>query len=225
MNLKKLILALSLCLVLVLSLFAFEEGFFSSFREEDLYGTWVTSVPASKQVELTLSQFGIAYDIPDDLQMTYEFCFRDDNTVTVCVERESAKEIVAVQTEALRVCLPEFLYSQYETGANMTREETDAMLAAEGLTMETFVELALSQIDFESQYSTEATSITQYYHIDNGILAYAAAIGDLESGNYDLTVIPHFSGNTLVLSEAFDGEGNPYGGNGIVQYPMTLTRK
>lgn len=226
MNIKKLLLAFSLCLVIVLALFAYEEGIFTtSLRSEDLYGSWVTSVPTADRIEQALHQFGIAYDVPDDLQMTYEFCYKEDGTVTVCVENESAKEIVAVQIEAFRTGLPELLYSQYQEEANLSREETDAMLAAEGLTMETLVEMSLAQLDLENQVTSESTIITQYYCIKDGILCYASTSVDLDSGNYDMTVEPHITGDTMVLSNAADSEGNPYEGSGIVKYPLTLTRK
>ena len=151
MNTKKLILALSLCLFMTVALFVYDSGLLSSFSQEDLYGSWLTDVPAAEQVEHSLADFGITYDIPDDLVMTYEFRYAEDGTVTVCVESGSAKELAAVQVEALRTGLPEMLYKQYETEANMDRTATDAMLESQGLTMETLVEMALAQIDFEAQ--------------------------------------------------------------------------
>lgn len=225
MNVKKLLLALSLCLVMVLGLFFFEQGLFSSLRQEDLYGTWLTDVPAAERVELSLIQFGISYDVPDDLLMTYEFTFKEDGTVTIRVEEESAKNIAAVQAEALRTTLPELLYAQYEAEANMSREETDAMLAAEGLTMETFIEMALTQVDFESQFTSESMIITQHFRVEKGLLGYAASSVDLEAGNYDMTVVPTIKGNTMVLSDALDRDGNPFEGSGAIRYPLTLTRE
>ena len=141
MNTKKLLLALSLCVIMVAVLFVYDEGLLTSFRQEDLYGSWVTDVPAAERVEQSLAQFGITYDIADDLMMTYEFRYDEDGTVTVSVEGESAKELAAVQVEALRAGLPEMLYNQYQTEANMDRAATDAMLAAQGLTMESLVEI------------------------------------------------------------------------------------
>ena len=225
MNAKKLLLAFSLCLLLVLSLFLFERSPLASFRQEELYGCWLTSVPAAEQVELSLAQFGITYDIPDDLQMTYQFEYKDDGTVTVSVEESSAKAIAAVEIEAMRAGLPELLYNQYLTEAGMSREETDALLASQGLTMETLVDLALEEVDFESQYSSASMVYTQYYRVNKGILCFAVSAVDLEAGNYDMTVEPRISGNTLVLSNAFDGDGCPFEGSGSIKYPLTLTRK
>lgn len=225
MNIKKLVLAFSLCLAIVLALFIYEEGLLTSFRQEDLYGSWVTNVPAAERIEFSLAQFGITYDIDDSLQMTYEFCYKEDGTLTVCLEQESIKTIAAVQVEALRAGLPEMLYTQYQTTANLSREETDAMLAAEGLTMETLVELSLAQIDFEEQLSSESLLISQYYCVKDGVICYAASSVDLQAGNYDMTVEPHLNGDTLVLSNAIDRDGNPFEGTGVVKYPLTLTRK
>lgn len=225
MSVKKLLLALSLCIVLVLSLFAFEQGYFSFFNEQSLYGVWLTDVPAAEQVERSLAQFGITYDIPDDLKMTYRFEFSPDGTVTVSVDPESARLIAAAEVEALRAGLPELLYNQYLQSAGMSREETDAMLASQGLTMETLVDLSLEQTDFEAQYTSESMTYTQYYCVKNGILCYAVSLVDLNAGNYDMTVEPRISGNTLVLSNAFDSDGNPFTGSGAIQYPMTLRRK
>ncbi len=225
MNVKKLFLAFGLCLVLVLSLFAFEKGIFTSLRQEDLYGIWVTDVPAAERVELSLAQFGITYDIPDDLQMTYQFEYKADGTVTVSVEKESARKIAAVEVEALRAGLPDLLYAQYQAEANLSREETDAMLAAQGLTMESLVDLALEQTDFEAQYTSESMTYTQYYSVKDGILCYALSKADLDAGNYDMTVEPTISGTTMVLANAFDGDGCPFEGNSVVKYPLTLTKK
>lgn len=225
MTVKKLLLAFSLCLAMVAALLAFDAGLLTSFRQQDLYGSWLTDIPAAEQIEASLSQFGITYDVADDLVMTYEFCYGEDGTLTVFVEQESAKELAAVQVEALRAGLPDMVYTQYQTEANLTREETDAMLAAQGLTMETLVEASLSQVDFEAQYSSETTTILQYYCVENGKLCYAASPIDLAAGNYDMTVEPRISGNALILSNALDKDGVPYLGNGVIKYPLTLTRK
>lgn len=225
MNVKKLFLAFGLCLVTVLSLFAFEKGLFGSLRQEDLLGIWLTDVPAAERVELSLAQFGITHDIPDDLKMTYQFEFKSDGTVTVSVEKESAREIAAVEIAALRAGLPELLYTQYQTTANMSREETDAMLAAQGLTMETLVDLALEQTDFEAQYTSESMTYTQYYALKDGVLCFAVSKVDLDAGNYDMTVEPEISGNTLVLANAFDSDGHPFEGNSVIKYPLTLIKK
>lgn len=225
MNTKKLILALSLCLFMTAALFVYDSGLLSSFSQEDLYGSWLTDVPAAEQVEHSLADFGITYDIPDDLVMTYEFRYAEDGTVTVCVESGSAKELAAVQVEALRAGLPEMLYKQYETEANMDRAATDAMLESQGLTMETLVEMALAQIDFEAQYTSAAMTVTQYYCVDDGRICYATAPMDLVTGSYDMTVEPERKGDTLVLSNAMDKDGNPFAGNGVIKYPLTLRRK
>ncbi len=223
MNIKKLLLALTLCLAMAAALFAYDKGLLTSFRQEDLYGSWVTDVPAAERVEQSLAQFGIIYDIADDLMMTYEFRYDEDGTVTVCVEQESAKELAAVQVEALRAGLPEMLYNQYQTEANMDRAATDALLASQGLTMESLVEISLSQIDFVAQYSS--MSVIQYYCVKDGKLCYAASSVDLATGSYDMTVEPERKGETLILSNAFDKDGNSFEGNGVVKYPLTLTRK
>ncbi len=225
MNVKKLFLAFGLCLVTVLSLFAFEKGLFGSLRQEDLLGIWLTDVPAAERVELSLAQFGITHDIPDDLKMTYQFEFKSDGTVTVSVEKESAREIAAVEVAALRAGLPELLYTQYQTTANMSREETDAMLAAQGLTMETLVDLALEQTDFEAQYTSESMTYTQHYALKDGVLCFAVSKVDLDAGNYDMTVEPEISGNTLVLANAFDSDGHPFEGNSVIKYPLALIKK
>ena len=225
MNTKKLLLALSMCLIMAAVLFAYDEGLLTAFRQEDLYGSWVTDVPAAEQIEQSLSQFGITYDIADDLMMTYEFRYNEDGTVTVCVEGESAREMAAVQVEALRAGLPDMLYNRYQTQSNMDRAATDAMLAAQGLTMESLVEISLSQIDFEAQYTSQSMFLSQYYCVEDGKICYAASPLDLATGSYDMTVEPQRKGNTLILSNAFDKDGNPFEGNGVVKYPLTLTRK
>ncbi len=225
MNTKKLLLALSMCLIMAAVLFAYDEGLLTAFRQEDLYGSWVTDVPAAEQIEHSLSQFGITYDIADDLMMTYEFRYHEDGTVTVCVEGESAREMAAVQVEALRAGLPDMLYNRYQTESNMDRAATDAMLAAQGLTMESLVEISLSQIDFEAQYTSQSMTLTQYYCVEDGKLCYAASPLDLATGSYDMTVEPQRKGDTLILSNAFDKDGNPFEGNGVVKYPLILTRK
>ncbi len=223
MNMKKLIVALSLCLIMVAALLAYDVGLLTGFRQEELYGSWITEVPAAERVEQSLAQFGITYDIADDLMMTYEFRYDEDGTVTVSIEGESAKELAAVQVEALRAGLPEMLYGQYAAEAGLDRAATDALLAAQGLTMESLVETSLSQIDFLAQYSS--MSVTQYYCVAEGKLCYAASAVDLTAGNYDMTVEPERKGDTLILSNAFDKDGNPFEGNGVVKYPLTLTRK
>ncbi len=225
MNTKKLILALTLCVIMVAVLFVYDEGLLTSFRQEDLYGSWVTDVPAAQRVEQSLAQFGITYDIADDLMMTYEFRYNEDGTVTVSVEGESAKELAAVQVEALRAGLPEMLYNQYQTEANMDRAATDAMLAAQGLTMESLVEISLGQIDFEAQYTSASMSVTQYYCVKDGRVCYAASAVDLTNGYYDMSVEAERKGDTLILSNAVDKDGNAFEGNGVVKYPLTLRRK
>lgn len=225
MNTKKLILALTLCVIMVAVLFVYDGGLLTSFRQEDLYGSWVTDVPAAQRVEQSLAQFGITYDIADDLMMTYEFRYNEDGTVTVSVEGESAKELAAVQVEALREGLPEMLYEQYLTEANMDRAATDAMLAAQGLTMESLVEISLSQIDFEAQYTSASMSVTQHYCVKDGRVCYAASAVDLANGCYDMSVEAERKGDTLILSNAVDKDGNAFEGNGVVKYPLTLKRK
>ena len=225
MNIKKLTLCVVLCIIMVAGLFLFDEGLFSTFRQQDLYGSWLTTVPAAERVEQSLKQFGITCDIEDSLQMTYEFCFKEDCTVSVCVEKESARELAAVQVEALRQGLPELLYTQYQTEGNMTREEVDAMLTAQGLTMESLVDISLGQIDFEAQYASEAMTIVQYYCVENGKICYAPNPDSLTAGNYEMTVEPAIRGDTLVLSNATDSEGNPFSGSGVVKYPLTLIKK
>ncbi len=225
MNTKKLLLALFLCLVMVAALFVYDSGLLTSLRQEDLYGSWLTDVPAAEQVEHSLAEFGITYDIADDLVMTYEFRYNEDGTVTVCVESESAKEIAAVQVEALRAGLPDMLYNRYQRESNMDREATDAMLAEQGLTMESLVDISLARIDFEAQYTSESMTLTQYYCVEDEKICYASSPIDLATGSYDMTVEADRKGNTLILSNAFDKDGNPFAGNGVVKYPLTLTRK
>lgn len=225
MNTKKLIVALSLCLLTAVALLVYENSPFASLRESDLYGSWLTHVPAAQQVEQALAQFGISYDIDDDLQMTYEFQYKEDGTVTVSVEKESAREIAAVEIEALRAGFPELLYAQYQTEHNMNREETDAMLASQGMTMESLVELSLSNFNFEEQFTSQSMTLTQYYCLKDGLLCYASTPVDLANGSYDMTVEPSMEGDTLILSNALDSEGVPFEGSGAVKYPLTLTRK
>ena len=225
MNMKKLLLAFSLCLVLVIVLFAFEQGLFTSLRQEDLYGSWLTDVPAAEQIEHSLADFGISYDVPDDLQMTYEFQYHADGTVTVSVEEASAQRIAEIETEAMRVGLPELIYAQYQSDMNYSREDTDAFLASQGLTMTQLVDLALAEVDFAGQYTSASMIYTQYYCVDDGILCYAASSVDLASGNYDMTVEPNLRGNTMILSNARDRDGLPFAGSGTIKYPLTLRKK
>lgn len=225
MNLKKVLVALSLCIVMVLALFAYDMGLLGSVSQASLYGTWLTDIPAAEQVEQSLAQLGIEYDIADDLMMTYQFEYRTDGTVTVSVDPESARHIVNAETEALRICLPELLYDQYLTQANMSREETDALLIAQGLTMDDLVEMALEQVDLSGRFTDGSMTYTQYYCVQNGNICYAISSADLDAGNYDMTVKAKISGKTMVLSDAFDGDGNPFAGSGAVKYPMTLRKK
>lgn len=224
MNIKKLILAVALCLVLAVALFIFDTRYLAAIDREDILGSWITEVPAGDRVEQSLAQFGIAYDIADDLTMTYEFQYREDGIVTVRVEETSAREIAAVQTEALRAGLPDMLYAQYAQ-SGMDRAATDELLTSQGMTMESLVEMALEQFDFEAQYTSEALTLTQYYCVEKNRICYAASPVDLAAGNYDMTVEVRLSGNTLILSNALDKEGAPFEGNGVVKYPLTLTRK
>ncbi|MBR6826250.1 MAG: hypothetical protein IKM59_06850 [Oscillospiraceae bacterium] len=225
MNTKKLLLFAALCLVLVAALIGYEGGLFRGLQEGDLYGSWLTEIPAEEHVEQNLAQIGITYDAPHDLTMAYEFTFKEDGTVTVRIERESAKKLAAIQENAVREGMPELMYTRYETEGGLSREEADAMLADQGLTMETMVEMTLEQINFEGRYTSEEMTVTQYYCLQDGILCYASTEEALHSGTYDMTVEPQRSGKTLVLSNAFDSEGNPFYGSGGIKYPLTLTEK
>ncbi len=225
MNVKKALLALSLCIVMVLALFIYDTGLLTPFSEKSLHGIWLTDVPAAEQVEQSLAQFGIDYDIPDDLMMTYQFEYRADGTVTVSVDPESARKIADAEMDALRAGLPEILYDQYLTEANLSREETDAILAQQGMTMASLVDMALQQMDLEGQFTNDSMTYTQYYCVKDGKLCYAVSPVDLQAGNYDMTVEPNLKKGALVLSNAFDSDGNPFTGAGAVKYPMTLRKK
>ncbi len=224
MNIKKLILAMSLCLVLVIALFIFDTRCLPAVEKGDILGSWPAEIPAGERREQRLAQFGMTYDIADDLTMTYEFLYREDDTVTVRVEETSAREIAAVQAEALRAGLPDMLYAQYAEDG-MDRDAADEMLASQGLTMESLVDMALEQFDFEAQYTSESMTLTQHYCVENGRICYAASPVDLAAGNYDMTVEAHRSGNTLTLSNAVDKDGISFEGNGAIKYPLTLTRE
>ncbi len=224
MKLWKMVFALCLCGVTVLGLLLFQYGLFSSFGQEDLEGKWYTSIPAAERVEQSLLQFGISYDIDDELKMTYEFHYQPDGTLTIRVEDSSAQEIADAQVEALRDGLPELLYYQYQAEANLSREDTDAMLAAQGLTMESLVEQSLSQIDFKAQFASESMILTQYYCVKNGKLCYASDKAALAAEDYDMTVEPSLKGDTLILDNAINAEGEAFEGSGAVKYPLTLTR-
>ena len=221
MSLKKLLLAFSLCLITVLFLFAFDNGMLYMFRAEKLHGSWLTDVPAAEQIEASLAQLGIVYDIPDDLQMVYEFQFKDDGTVVITIDENAARNIAAAEEEALRATLPDLFYAQYGND----KEALDAQLASEGLTIELFVENILEEMHLEESYLASTFIASQHYFVKNGKIYFAASQVDLEAGNYDMTVDAQISGTTLTLSNAIDGTGAPYEGTGNIKYPLSLRRK
>ena len=218
---KKIIQGLFLCIIIALILIPV-----NTVTEKDLHGSWVIkNIPAAEMIEQTLASGNIYCDIDDDLQMSYEFCYQEDGTVIIKVEENSARELIATMNEAMVDYLTEYAYTMLSETDGLSREEIDAALAIQGLTIGDLLTAVLEQYDTESLFSSGFPVITQYYCVKDGILGYANSSEDLEAGNFTMTVTPTVFGDTLVLSDAYDGEGNPFEGSGVIKYPLTLTGK
>ena len=226
MNSKKLILASILCLVLILGLYLSDTGRFSGLRNDDLWGTWSTTVPASNYVrEIVSSGLGVDCEVNEDLQITYIFEYRQDGSLTLCLDNASAEAVVEALKLACESALPEAIYANFLNTQGLSREETDAFLLTLGTDIHALVADSMGSINFDGILQQELTPMVMYYQFKDNKIYYASAPETLEAGKFEHRVDPALEGNKLTLGNATDAEGNPFEGSNVFKYPLILTRK
>ncbi|MBR4308530.1 MAG: hypothetical protein IKT58_02940 [Oscillospiraceae bacterium] len=232
MNLKKIILVVVLCVALVVGLVWAKRR--SDTKEllpvvptaEQLYGQWITTVPAAPYIESSIrSGIGLECEIETDLQITYVFEYSKDGIMTMSMDPTSAQEVVDCLKAEIEARLPDALYASLGEKDGMTREEIDATLAVQGKDIPTLVESGLKNIKFDSIIAQETNPLPMYYVLKEDRLYYAGTAETLAEEKFDLRVDPILQGDTLTLSNAIVANGEEFTGSEMVKYPLTLTKR
>ena len=226
MKQKKNWLAVVLYIVLIASLLLYAKYSASNLQPQHIKGQWTTTVSATGYIaDMVKAGLGVECQVEEELEITYVFEYFEDGSMTLCLDTGSAQALVDALKKNIEKTLPDALYSSYEKSNSFSREETDAYLSIQGTNIDTLVQESMASIDFTGILNRETTPMVMHYLLKDNQLYYASSHETLEAGQHELRVDISLKGKTLLLSNAIDGEGNPYEGSAVVKYPMTLTKK
>lgn len=131
----KRILALLLTLMMALSLTAC-----GGDNNADLVGTWKWTCDITEEFQKGVNE-GAGMDVPVEakVEMTFVLVFNEDGTYTLNVDRDALKTSLQTYIDSLIPVAVEMIYQQLED-QGMNRADIDEAMAAEGVTVEEYVQ-------------------------------------------------------------------------------------
>ena len=157
-----------------------------------LVGTWTSEINISDALKESFDQAGqdISVDAPFILSLV--FTFGEDGSAELYID-EATLASAASYSDALSVALEDIMYAEAEA-AGMTREQFDAIMAEQGMSVQELCAQTAGELvkEMETSLSGQETFIEGYYTAKDGKLY-------LEEEKEDLRILADNSAAAYVL--------------------------
>ena len=158
-----------------------------------LVGTWTSEINISDALKESFDQAGqdISVDAPFILSLV--FTFGEDGSAELYIDEEATLASAASYSDALSVALEDIMYAEAEA-AGMTREQFDAIMAEQGMSVQELCAQTAGELvkEMETSLSGQETFIEGYYTAKDGKLY-------LEEEKEDLRILADNSAADYVL--------------------------
>ncbi len=191
---------------------------------DPIVGTWVTDIDMSAMVtELLAAELGTELKSDVTLVMPAIFEFDDDMTYRLSIDEEAFADNFNVFLESIKEPMAEIVYASLEA-QGISREDADAMFAAQGYTMDQLLDESLSELDGQALVAAMELDADQgSFFMEGGKLWTWDTDGEMDEAEYTVYTI---EGDTMTFTEVVGDASNSdlaeFQEYGLL--PMVLTR-
>lgn len=171
-------------------------------QADGVEGTWKAELDLTNVLNETIgAEMGQAVDVDTPVVIPMTVTFNNDGTYNASFDTAAAKSSMEAYLSAFVGVLTDSLYEQAEA-AGMSKEDFEAAMEAEGISMDSLLDELMSEIDVDAFFE-DLEDETGYYEYKDGKLWMEDSSSDFTEDNY---VSVTLEGNTLKIVD-INGDG------------------